>query len=90
MSTYHCHALRPSIVVAKRQQEVATVVTKRLRKERNTSPDVEVGVLAVPARRTTALVLRDLHDALLASAADLVHVARGLLHRNRGDDDRGD
>ena len=90
MSTYHCHALRPSIIVAKRQQEVATVVTKRLREERNTSANVEVGVLAVPARRATALVLRDLHNALLASAADLVHVARGLLHRNRGDDDRGD
>lgn len=40
------------------------------------------GIPAVPSRGTAALVLRQLHQALLARATDRVGVARALLrHR---------
>lgn len=48
------------------------------------------GILTVAIRRAAALVLRQLHEALLSCAADRVRVAAALLHRNRRDEDGGD
>lgn len=87
-ATHEGHLLGPSVVAADRVEEIAVVGGKRIGEVLGTRPHVVIRVLAVAARSCAALVLGELHEPLLACAANSVGVARRLLHRDTGDQDR--
>jgi hypothetical protein len=85
------HTLDPSVVLADRLEDVSAIVLDQAREEAGAGADVVGGFLAVTSRSSSALVVgRELHETLLASAADGVRVARRLLHGDRSKEDRGD
>lgn len=76
-------ALIPSVVLANADEQVSSVIVEGIRKELCTGADIEVRIAAVSSRCATALLLRDLHQALFTSTTNSVGIARALLHSKR-------
>jgi len=75
-----CHVSMPAIITPNCQDYVAIIVGERSCEVLRRLTDVEVGVQAVPTWCADAFFLGDLHDPLLASAANCRRVASGFLH----------
>jgi len=79
----------PAIVLANTLQYVAVVGSQGIGKELGTGANIEIRIATVSTRRTTALVLGNLHKTLFSCATDGTRLTRTLLHGERGQENGG-
>jgi len=81
---------RPTIVPANAQEHITAILGQKICKEPGACSDVEIGVSAVAARRSTTFVYSDLHQTLFTSSTDGVWPARAFLQGKRCQNDGRD